>query len=512
MPRVPVAPVTQGPIRVASLAQPAGRIATSRSVAGVFDEASQLGFQFVKMDQDARRKHYVSLGKAQLTRDLGALQLAAANDPNIDGSSDKFDAGAEALLQGVEEKFDKDTAALITNDGVQIAAATGVSVRSTERKRFNELAAVEMGKLHTNYATASAIAVNPMVADQYKQAHNIAITGSVYLSPAQQAEFISGFDETVSTTKALNLLSSDPDSLIMNVTDPQQFPGLSPERAIRIQGNALSASARNRRDEERSQIRRSKQFQDNTLRDMEARFVAGESPAVLQADLLANKNDYSASGFKVVQTMLKESATTVNDQTTVVEIDNAIRDGDRNTIDTINSAYSNMRITYDARNRFISRFETRNENPNSAIQDGYASIHSGLAPGPYDRWGPNVKIEAVLRANNAKAKFDDWLRLNPKADRGQVTAAVEDIMLSFRSSVRVTSTLPIPAGLPPETNIKSITPEQIQASEDFIDAEWDAGRMDETTAMQLHDNNDKLMPWAVQHQAQLLKEASEKGK
>ncbi len=199
MPRVPTARTTTGRIPFASQAQPEQTVAIGQSVANVFRQGAQVAFEFEARDREAKRKQLIAIGLSDFTTALSERQNEAENDPEIDGSADRFAEGAATALDDVVGGFDEDTAAVIRNRGVQLIALSRASVADTERRRFSASAVVALEDLTDNYILAAASAPNELAREQAEEGFLSAIAQSDFLTPAKRAQLVDRFKAGVSS-------------------------------------------------------------------------------------------------------------------------------------------------------------------------------------------------------------------------------------------------------------------------------------------------------------------------
>jgi hypothetical protein len=475
----------------------------AREVAGVLNQAAQIGAEFVARDRDAKRNHLVSQGVSALTGQISDLQQQAASDPDISGSTERFDLGVAASIEAIQDQFDTDTAAEISLRSAKFLASTRASVANTERVRFNSNARLSMAQLTDNYIDAAATAQTDLAREQAEASHTAAIAESDFLPTEVKVQLLDRFQSGVSSSRALRMLSTAPDALAVAIRDPAEFPGLSAEERERTYMRALSAADTMDLAGDRSAQAALKDAQDDNLRDMLARFIANDSPMEIRADILDNSSEFSASGLNTLRTALTGAGATTNDEQTIVNIDTMIRNGDPGTIDAINAAYIGKRITFEARGGFMNRWESRNEPGDTPTKRAYDKIEGSFTLPPFAQFSPQAKAEVEILKAKALREMDLAVRegLTPAQLDTRSTEIVEANIAN--ASIRARKIVRAPFGI--NKGIDDVTSKDLAESGAMISEKYAKGLMSEELALLLIENNTQLIPIARENELRKTK-------
>lgn len=503
MVQIPRAGTTQGGLGFAPQANPEQVLALGqsigRSLGGVVDTVLDARQQL----QDAERKQVVAFGGAQVVKDLAALQDRVQADPDFTGSTERFEAGAKLIREGVTERFDRTTAAIINTEAARISASMQVSVSRTERAKFGANARNTMETLTDSYINATATAQNDVTEQQLTGAFQASVAQSDFLTPTEKTKLNERFSAGVSKTQAMRLLVDAPDALVSIIDDPASLPGLSPFERELFRDRGLTAAAGADAARDRSASLAIKNAQEDNLRDVLARFIAGESPLVIQADVVANPQEFSATGINTIRTALSGSAAKTDSPDVVVQLGNDVRAGEPGVLDDIDAAYVGGTITLGTRNGLISRHESRNEAPSTPINRAYDLVRGSFRPGFADAFTVRAQIE--IQKSRALAELDAFLAGNPPEET--ILSGAESIVRAGLSlgAIQASAIVRRPHGI--SKNISDLTLQDIQESTDKIATALATGRMSDEEALLLNANNQELIPVIRAEEARKAKKA-----
>ncbi len=509
MPTVPKAPTTTGqigftpssPQQIVGVAQAiGGAVEQVGGIArGVKARSDKAALDAQLLINEAQRKQRSAEADAEVVRDLGELQTQAQSDPNFTGSAERFNASAQEMLDGLGERFDEGTAQSARNNGLRLAASMGVGVRNAEQTKFNANARNTMKQLTENYITAAASADSDLAEELITNSFRAALAQSDFLEAPEKTALNERFESGVSSSQALSLLQSDPDTLLELIDDRAIFPGLSEETRVRLQGQALSAADADATAQERLSTASVKLAQDAALSGQLVRFIEGgegNSREEIRADVVANQSDYSTSGLKTLKEALRESSAKVDDPQTVVNLDRDIRDGGAGVLDAIDAAYINGKITLSTRNSRIRLHDARNEPRSSPFRTGLQLIDDSLGPNPMDFNAP--KASAELRASNAIEEFEAY---DAAAERTpeQLRAQSRKIVKAYSGGVTEASVRRSPYGS--TVPAAEVTTAVLSESDTAIGKALRARNISTTQAALLSENNDALRTIATSNDA-----------
>jgi hypothetical protein len=506
MPRVPTAGAPQR-IQYTPQSSPGQTLAAFSSAAKVFDQGAQIALVKKRKDsqlalelqdrQDiARRKQEAAEVTAAITVELGQAQIDAANDPRINGSTDRFAELSNDVIAGhLENVSDQLVADSVKLSSTKLFASMRVSVAQTERRRFNAVSVTTLEQLTDNYILAASQATNDEVRDAIDEQHLSAIAQSDFLTLAKRDELNDRYEAGVSNARALRLLISDPDLLADTISDPTLFPGISPEQAVRLLDRALS-EARIKDEREIQQAKDDmKDIHDKNLSNMLLLLDGDVLTSSIRLHIQQNTSSFSPAGLRVLLTALHSKEITSDDPETVVELDKAIDAGETGAGDDIDAAYINGRIEIGTRTALHARNALSNEPKSSPVRRAYADIRDALGPAEDD--SRYQRATAVLRRRSGLRELDIWIKNNPGHTDTQLSSQITRIIEAFPGAggVEEVGSLRAPFGIS-NKSIDMITEQDVIDSNALLDLQLANQLMSDDTYVFLIESNEKLMPVA----------------
>ena len=493
MPRVPTAGTTTGGVAFTPQANPQQIVGVAQAIGKGAEQVAGIAMDAQMRLDEAARKQRSAVADSEVATELGALQIAAQNDPNFTGSANRFKEQAAAMLGELGDRFDKNTAASAFATGTRLAGSLEVSVRAAETARLGENARSTMNTLTDNYITAAASAPDKVSEDEVTTNFFKALSDSDFLRPTEKAVLAEKFATGVSSAQALGMLQSDPEALLDIIDDPSVFPRLSEESRVRFANQALISADRANTERDRLAAKSVTARQELTLGDTMARFIEGgdgNSSEEIRADVLLNRSDYSTSGLKVIESRLREASRgggVTDDRQTVVNIDDDIRSGERDVRTTIDDAYIAGTITSGTRDSRLRMLATRSEPKSSPFRAGLEHISDALGPGFMDSLAN--KSQAETRRSNAAAEFEAFNAAGNRTSEA-LRQKSRDIVTAYSGEIDTFAVTRAPYGV--DVSKGEVSSADLSKSDKAIARAMKSGSLTEDEAILLFNNNNAL--------------------